>query len=178
MASSPLSCRGRCRQRRQWCHRRCQAGAEPGEGLVVVAIVMQGQGQGQGQAVSLMVLSPLSCRGRCRRRHQWCHRRCCAGAEPGEGLLVVAIVVQGQAKGLSSLPLLCRGRGRGRWRCWLAWMCWHHRAGVVVVPLLLGRPGGHGDGWVVDAGRGYHIAHACCCYLSGGGKERGGGGCG
>ena len=52
---------------------------------------------------------------------------------------------------------------------------------LVVVALLLGCPGSCGNGWVVDAGCGYHIAHACHCrcrYLSGGGKECGGGGCG
>ena len=90
---------------------------------------------------------------------------------------MVAIAMQGQAKGL----LLCRGRGRGRQCHWFAWMCWCHHAGMVVVVLLLGCPGSCGDGWVIDAGHDYHIAHACCChchYLSGGGKEHGGGGCG
>ena len=86
---------------------------------------------------------------------------------------MVAVAMQGQVKGLSLLLLLCRGRGRDRWRHWLAWMCWHGHAGMVVVVLLLGHPGGHGDGWVVNAGHGYCIAHACYrCWYGGGGGNR------
>ena len=46
---------------------------------------------------------------------------------------------------------------------------------MVVVMLLLGHPGGRGDGWVIDAGHGYRIAHTCRRRWYGGGG--GGGNC-
>ena len=82
MASSPLSCRGRCRQCCQWCRRRCRAGA--GEGAVVAAIVVQGQGQGQAVSSAGMDVLASSCWRGCgciaaglsRRSWRWLGCRC------------------------------------------------------------------------------------------------------
>ena len=49
---------------------------------------------------------------------------------------MVAIAMQGQAKGLLSPLLSCRGRGRGRWCHWLVWLwsrcCWVIQAVVAM----------------------------------------------
>ena len=49
---------------------------------------------------------------------------------------MVAIVMQGKAKGLLSPLLSCRGRGRGRWCHWLVWLwsrcCWVIQAVVAM----------------------------------------------
>ena len=49
---------------------------------------------------------------------------------------MVAIAMQGQAKGLLSPLLSCRGRGSGRWCHWLVWLwsrcCWVIQAVVAM----------------------------------------------